>query len=156
MKKIKQSLLVILVCFTIYSFNSKSNTSQEQTKCYTFNQASKIIFENNQISVSTRLETYKSPNRSVVKNYLLLTITNKTNTKLTVKFKKKAFYNGVCSNCDSDESNFSIILNKKETIIGSPEKTSNKALRVFHSFESNESNSVLTKFEISNLQISKK
>ena len=114
-----------------------------------------ILFENNQIKFQTKFVEYKEPNRSVIKNYVIYTVTNKTNKKLEVKFSKEAFYNEKCSSCGSLESQYTIILNKKEVLMGDCSNRKDRALKVFHSFKTNESNSVLTDLRLTNIIISK-
>ena len=114
-----------------------------------------ILFENNQIKFQTKFVEYKEPNRSVIKNYVIYTVTNKTNKKLEIKFSKEAFYNGKCASCGSLESQFTITLNKKEIKTGDCSDIKDRALKVFHSFKTNESSSVLTDLRLTNIIISK-
>ena len=153
MKLIK--LMSALLCLQIVSSGFRLNDNQihyQSQKDFTLEV---ILFENSQVRIKSNFVEYKEPSRSVVKNYLLLSFINKTDKKLTINFSKEAYYDDKCSSCGLDEANFSIVLNKNQTKIGTSEKGSDKTLKVFHSFKTGESKRQLTDLRITNVLIKK-
>ena len=142
----KNKYVLILSCFLVllsFSFTTKLSKDLSQDT---------ILFEDIQVKIKSHLVEYKVPNRSVVKNYLLLTIENKTRKNIVVEYTRRAYYNGKCYSCNSPESQFKIVLKKKE--IKSGDLSSNdKSLKVFHSFKTGESKSKLTELIIDNVII---
>jgi len=142
--KNKYTLILSFLVFLSFSFTNKfSNDLSQDT----------ILFENDQVKIKSHLVEYKVPNRSVVKNYLLLTIENKTRKNIVVEYSRKAYYNnGICYSCNSSESQFRIVLKKKELKSGDL-SSNDKSLKVFYSFKTEESNSKLTELIIDNVII---
>jgi len=149
----KITFLKLLIIFSIVSFGITSFQHQNYTiEKLELNQ---ILFENNQIIIETNLVEYKAPSRSVITIFLVYTVTNKTSKNLKVTYTKEAFYNGNCSSCGSPEALFEFTLQKKETKIGDCSNRNDRALKVFHSFKTGESNSVLTDLRLINVKITK-
>jgi hypothetical protein len=141
MKRYFSALAFSLLVVSIFSFKTKSNID--------FNQTIKL-FENEQLKIESHFVQYKVPHRSVVKNYLLLTVINKTRKELEVHFERKAYYNDMCYSCNSPESRFVLYLKKKATISGNL-TDNDKTLKVFHSFQTDESKTKLTDLIIDNV-----
>lgn len=145
------ALLCLQLVVSGFKYNKNTIHNQSETD---FNQKV-ILFEDSQIRVESNFVEYQEPNRSVIKNYLILSFVNKTREKLSINFSKELYYNNTCSSCGFAESNFSVILNKREIKTGTCEIGSDKALKVFHSFKTGESERKLTDFRITNVSIKK-
>jgi hypothetical protein len=91
----------------------------------------------------------------VHKQVMLLQFVNLTNKKLSVSFNKQMWYNGKCTGCDNPpEQHFTITLNPQQTLAGSCADKRDKSLYVVNKMLNRTSTSALTKFELSNIQIS--
>lgn len=130
-----------LMVFSALSFRTTTNLDLKQTIKF---------YENDQIKIESQFVEYKVPKRSVIKNYLLLTIENKTKKNIKVQFERKSYYNDKCFSCNSPESIFVLTLKKKEIKTGNI-TDNDKSLKVFHSFKTGESDTKLTNLIIDNV-----
>lgn len=149
MKKIVLiSPIILLSIFVIGLVSLQTNQTSELM-------SNAILFENNQIKFETKLVEFKEPNRSVINNFLVFTVTNKTDENIKVTYEKEAFYNEKCYSCGSSEAQFTIILGENEIKTGDCSNRNDKSLKTFHSFKTGESNSILTNLILKNVKIIK-
>ncbi|MEO9531158.1 MAG: hypothetical protein ABJG68_12460 [Crocinitomicaceae bacterium] len=113
-----------------------------------------ILFENESLAITFKLEEYKRPGTATVIIYGVLKLINKTENNLSVQFRKEAFYNGNCTNCNSSENNVAISISPFSTKEGVIDNNEN-GLRIFHSFKSGESNKKLTNLNLIEVSIKK-
>jgi len=91
---------------------------------------------------------------NVHKQIIVLQFVNLTDNQLTVNYDKQMWFDGKCTGCDrSPEHQFTIKLEPRQTIAGSCENR-NKALHVVAKML-NVKSTVLTKFEIADIKVSK-
>jgi hypothetical protein len=149
----KLLLIKVLIVLSLFTFGIVS--FQHPKIIINKTESNSILFENKQLKFESNLVEFKAPNRSVIKNYVVFTITNKTNKNIEVTYSKEAYYNGKCTSCGTSEVDFSLTLLKNEIKTGDCSNRKDKSLKSFHSFKSGESNSTLTDLRITNVQILK-
>ncbi len=89
------------------------------------------------------------------KKIVLLQFVNLTNKKLSVSFNKQMWYNGKCTGCDNPpEQHFTVVLNPQQTLEGSCADKRNKSLYIVDKMLNGSGSSSLSKFELSDIQIS--
>jgi hypothetical protein len=117
-------------------------------------ESSKVYFENNQVRVTQQTENCHDESNGTHRQYIFLQFENLSDKPITVSFKKELWYNEQCTTCGkkSDEYEMSISLDAKEKKISSCEKRE-RAFSVFSKMLDNTSNSVLTKFELKDIQV---
>jgi len=112
-------------------------------------------YSSREVDINYQSEDCHDIANGVHKKIVLLQFVNLTNKKLSVSFNKQMWYNGKCTGCDNPpEQHFTVILNPQQTLTGSCADKRNKSLYVVDRMLNRTNTTALTKFELSNIQIS--
>lgn len=140
----KKPILIILILGLLHF--SFSNFSNEPS---TFD---RLLFENSELKIESSLGICPQ-NSSTTKQYVFLKFTNKTEHHLNVHYQIHKYYNGKCTSCQNSESKYELTLTPNQTQTGDCQYTTTKALKIFHSFTTGESNTILTDFQLVDIKI---
>lgn len=125
--------------FTLFSFSY----------FFSFSQKNAVLLENELIVVSASYSECDNAAKGTANNYLLLSVENKTDKQITIRFNKEVYFNGVCSSCKNEKEMYTeLTLEPNEKRSGNCE--SSKDLKVFHSMNSSFSKQKLTDLKITN------
>lgn len=133
---------LIFISFFLYSFVLQAG------------QPSTVYFENAQVRITQQVENCNDEANGTYRQYIFLQFENLTNKKIEVTFKKELWYNDQCTTCEkhSGEYLMNVALSPKQTVKGSCELRE-RAFSVFSKMLDKTSNSVLSKFELKNIQV---
>lgn len=139
----KAGLLFFLSFFLLFcsSFISEKNKMEG------------IIFENNAILITSRIEQCKLPQNGTENVSVFLSIKNKTDKKIAVTFQQELFYDGKCATCGSEEYRYTIELEPNSTKQATCGTTSEYPLTVFHHMPNGMTKSQLTDLQFSGVKI---
>lgn len=114
-----------------------------------------VYNEVNGVTISQSLQNCSRPADGIYKEYYLLKYTNGNNYDVVLQFNRAVWYNGQCTGCDGgDEHQVSITLPANDTLTG--ECTGrDKAYMIFNRMLDNSSKSVLEKFELRDITVTK-
>ena len=145
--------IILSITFCSWSFiNFNKDLTIQKAINQDENEKNPVLFENDIAVFTVSYATVQTPNTSTIKNYALITILNKSAEHITISYNKEAYYDGICSSCQQQESQFELGLEPHEAKNGILDNNSN-GLRIFHSFKTGESKRKLTDLKISNVII---
>jgi hypothetical protein len=113
-----------------------------------------IVHNDEQIQISSQKMDCVDKANGTAKQYFKLTVWNKSETPLSISFKKELWFDGVCSNCSSGgpEHTVSIEVDGGDTVSGGC-GTENRSLTIFSKMLELKGVRALTHFELKNLEI---
>ncbi|MFZ4414134.1 MAG: hypothetical protein ACOYOV_13710 [Bacteroidales bacterium] len=146
-------LFVMLLFFSNYTKGNQSNNNSEQQPT---KKEWKLLFEKNGVQVYAIYEDCDDIINGIHQENAVLKFVNTTDRNLSIDWDLKIWYNGSCVNCDKNEKehHFATHLKAGETKRGSCEtRNINRELVIFSKFLNMENKSVLTNFELQNVQV---
>ena len=143
MRRIPVVILVVLIC-VLCSFQ-KNNLNEDW----------KVYFSNEQVEVSFKRVDCVRPDNGTDIQYIYLRFTNKTNHSLSLNYSKKLWYNNKCYNCSGENPEYSYQLQLEPGEIRQADCSGkkDKSLYIFAKMNNVENKSVLSRFEIADIQV---
>ena len=140
---------LFLLVFASLSYASSSFSQQ------TSNPSEQVLFESDLASIYTKYVECVDEANGISKAYLLINAQNKSNSPISVSFKKEIWFDGNCVSCDSesDEYRINIQLASGETKTGSCETSD--GMRIFVRMLNLENVRQLSHFELENIEVTK-
>lgn len=111
--------------------------------------------EINGVKISSQQVSCNIPSEGFEAEMVLLTIENTSDSVKTVRFSYELYYNGICSTCDSSntEHSFIQVLNAHESVTGECLNRVNDGLSFLHHLPSHLSEARLSSFELTNISV---
>ncbi len=118
-------------------------------------QMERVVFENDQIKISSHVEECIRPQDGTDNFYVFLEVTNKSAKSLNVAYDKQLTYNGKCIGCDeaNEELHVNLTVPAGSTLSGTCDPKDGKDLKIFHHMGGGFSKNVLDAFELNNITI---
>lgn len=112
-------------------------------------------YSSREVEINYKSEDCHDVANGVHKKIVILQFVNLSNKKLSVSFNKQMWYNGKCTGCDHPpEQHFIVTLSPQQTLTGSCADKQDKSLYVVDRMLNRAGTTALTKFELSNIQVS--
>ena len=136
--------LTILLIVLSTSFGLAQSSFEDET-----------IFENELASISTQRVECISQRNGTAKVYLLIKATNRSESSISVSFKKNLWFDGKCISCtsQSDEYKVNLELQPNESISGSCDESN--GLRIFVEMMDLKDVRKLSHYELENIEVNK-
>jgi len=111
-------------------------------------------YQQDEIIFTTTLKKCNTPSSGMEKDYVLVSIENKSLKTVQISLNQDLYFNGLCRTCSSNEYHRTFFLPAMSKISGSCETHSSEGLKLFYG--SPWVSEVLSKFEFTNIQITQK
>ena len=136
---------ILSACLFVLFF-SFSLSAQQDNVVITEAQSS-VIFEDQMISIEGTLTECDNKTQGIDNSYVILKITNKTQSAINFNIHQDLFYDGVCSTCNSDEYLFNFSLTPGQVLKGTCYEN-NQSLKLYHSMPEHLSPVKLTDYQL--------
>lgn len=114
-----------------------------------------VQFSDELVTISTELIDCISNKNGTAKQYLSIKIENKLQTEVQVKFKKNLWYDGTCTNCESESDEHVVIRKIDAGASDSGNCESSKALKIFVKMLNLKNVRKLTHHELKEIEVTK-
>ena len=136
---------IIFSFLLVFSF-SFSLTAQQDNIIITEEQSS-VVFEDQLILIEGTLTECDNKTQGIDNSYVILKITNKTQSAINFNIHQDLFYDGVCRTCNSDEYLFNFSLTPGQILKGNCYEN-NQSLKLYHSMPEHLSPVKLTDYQL--------
>jgi len=114
-----------------------------------------VQFSDESVTISTELIDCISNKNGTAKQYLSIKIENKLQTEVQVKFKKNLWYDGICTNCESESDEHLVNLKVAAASTAFGNCSSGKPAMIFVKMLNLENVRQLTHFELKDIEVIK-
>lgn len=94
-----------------------------------------LIFQENGITISSKLVECNNLTKKEVMNFKMICIQNTNESQASVKIKHNIYYDGECRTCNNDEYNVTYIVDAKTILEGTCMQDTNPTLSIFSSMK---------------------